>query len=54
MKTDKTPGPDNLPTDLLKLVEEDYIDKLTDLFKKIYKTGILPNEWLKSTFVAWM
>jgi len=44
-----TQDPDDILADVLKLIEEQY---LTNLFNKIYETGITPEEWLRSTFVA--
>lgn len=51
-KDGKAPGPDNLPADVLKLIEEQHLDAVTSLFNRIYETGIIPEEWLRSTFVT--
>lgn len=52
MKNGKSPGPDGLTSELLKLVEGDSVNTLVDLFNCIYKTGEIPKEWLLSTFVT--
>lgn len=41
-----------MPIELLKLIEEELIDVLVDLFNLIYETGTIPTMWLQSTFVA--
>ena len=43
-KGEKTPGPGDLPADVLKLIEEQHLGALTSLFSKIYETGITPEE----------
>jgi len=42
-------GPDDLPEDVLELSST---CPVTILFNKIYETGIIPEEWCRSTFVA--
>lgn len=51
-KNKKACGCDNLPAELLKLIDEDGIKVLLKVFNYIYKTGEYPSNWLKSTFVA--
>lgn len=51
-KTRKPVGPDEIPTDLLKLIDEDNIKVLVNHFNIVYDTVVLPSEWLNSTFVA--
>lgn len=51
-KTGKSPGPDNIPIEILKLLEEDQLDVLTELFNYIYDTGDVPIDWLKSMFIT--
>lgn len=51
LKNNKTPGPDCIHSELLKLINDDNIGYLTTLFNKIYNTGEFPQEWLKSTFI---
>lgn len=51
LKCGKAAGPDNIYPDLLKLIDEDNLKTLTQLFNSIYKTGNIPKDWLKSTFI---
>ncbi|CAG9839912.1 unnamed protein product [Diabrotica balteata] len=51
LKNSKAPGPDELPVDILKLIDEDRVHLLVDLFNKIYENSIIPEELLRSTFV---
>lgn len=51
-KTRKAAGPDEIYVEVLKLIEEEHLDALTDLFNVIYCSGQIPIDWLKSTFVT--
>lgn len=51
-KNDKAVGPDNIPVEILKVMEDDCLRTLTQFFNKIHTTGIIPDEWLMSTFVT--
>jgi hypothetical protein len=54
-KDGKATGPDNINVEILKLIadnESKSLDLITALFNKIYDTGKIPTDWLKSTFVA--
>lgn len=51
-KLRKAPGPDEVPSELLKLLEDEGVDLLVDLFNTIYKTGNIPEQWLTSTFIT--
>lgn len=54
-KKGKATGPDNIYAEVIKLVgdqEEKGLDLLTSLFNAIYKSGTIPSDWLKSTFIA--
>lgn len=51
VKSGKASGPDGIPVELLKLLNDDAISVLLDLFNTIYTTGIIPKEWLRSTFI---
>ena len=51
MKDGKAPGEDGITTEMLKILEEFTIDKLTDLFNDIYNTGYLPEELAKSVYI---
>lgn len=48
----KAPKPDNFQAEFLKLMDDDGIKWLTKIFNLIYDTGIVPQWWLKSEFVA--
>ncbi|XP_060527642.1 uncharacterized protein LOC132702840 [Cylas formicarius] len=52
MKTGKATGLDEIPAEVLKLIDNHNIHLLTHLFNSVYKTGILPKEWLQSTFIT--
>ena len=43
-KNGKAPGTDEMPVKLLKLLKENNIPILTDLFNIIHKTGVIPRE----------
>lgn len=45
-------GPDQIPAKLLKLLRDDSIEILTVFLNKIYHNGKIPEDWLKSLFVA--
>lgn len=50
-RSNRAPGPDEIPADIIKLLDEGSIRKLTQFFNVLYLSGQLPNEWLDSTFV---
>ncbi|XP_011174808.3 craniofacial development protein 2 [Solenopsis invicta] len=50
-KTNKATGPDEVPSELLKLLDEKGLALPQKIFNKIYDTGIYPEQWLSSTFV---
>lgn len=50
-KSGKSPGPDQLHIEMIKLLEEEHIDRLVQLFNEIYSTGVIPQEWLRSEFI---
>lgn len=50
-KNRKATGPDEIPSEILKCLDVNGKQSLLSLFNKVYKTGIIPTEWLKSTFV---
>lgn len=52
MKNNKAAGPDGIPGELLKLINEKNMDVLTQLLNTIYTTGIIPREMLTSTFIC--
>lgn len=51
-KNNKSPGPDEIPCELFKLIDESNIKIIVKLFNNIYDTGIYPHDWLKSTFIT--
>lgn len=52
LKNGKASGPDQIPGEILKLIEEDQMYILVELINTIYKTGIIPKDWLTSTFIT--
>lgn len=51
-KYNKAPGLDEITADMIKLIEEEQIHVLLDLYNTVYNTEIIPIEWLKSTFIT--
>ena len=51
MKQGKSPGPDEMSTEMLLALEGVGIDLLFDIITKIYETGTFPAVMLKSVFV---
>lgn len=51
-KNKKAPGPDGIPVEILKLIEDENLNHITKLFNMIYNTGKIPEDWLRSTFVT--
>lgn len=51
-KTGKALRPDAVPVEVLKLLEDGYVDALSRLFNQIYDSGALPDDWLRSTFIT--
>ena len=50
-KSRKASGPDHIPAELLKIMNQHCIAALTSLFNKIYESGTIPDDWLVSTFI---
>ena len=48
----KATGDDNIPAEILKVLGNEGIKKLTELINNIYKTGIWPNDFLDVTMIA--
>lgn len=48
----KSPGPDNIPAEVWKLLGEHGTDMLTELFAKITREGNVPQVWTTSVTVA--
>lgn len=51
-KNKKACGPDEIPAELLKMLQANGKQYLLQMFNKIYETGIIPEDWLKSTFIT--
>lgn len=47
----KAPGSDNIPAELLKLMEGAGLVFFTDLINMIYKKGIIPTDFMESVFI---
>lgn len=45
-------GPDIVSVEVLKLLEEDFMDALTKFFPQIYDSGEIPEDWLLSSFMT--
>lgn len=50
MKNRKSPGPDRIPSEILKLIEDQMYVPI-NFFNSIDKSGIIPEKWVLSTFV---
>lgn len=51
-KNRKAVGPDEVPIEILKLLDNNNIALLTNFFNSVYNTGQMPDDWLMSTFVT--
>lgn len=52
LKTQKEVGPDQVQADFIKLLDEEKVRRLTKMFNKIYSSGEIPEDCLKSEFIA--
>ena len=52
MKTGKATGQDNIPVEIIVTLEDLGIDMVTKLLNSIYDSGVIPNDLLKSIFIA--
>ena len=52
LKNNKSVGPDGIPSEILKLLDEKGIAALHKIFNIVYDTGHYPEQWLCSTFVT--
>ncbi len=54
LKNGKAVGPDELHREVLKMLlkDKDTLTTTTEFFNKMYNTGVLPQDWLKSSFVT--
>uniref|UniRef100_A0A8D9A4P5 Craniofacial development protein 2 n=1 Tax=Cacopsylla melanoneura TaxID=428564 RepID=A0A8D9A4P5_9HEMI len=48
----KSCGDDNIPSEFIKLLNENEIIHLTNLMNAIYQTGHIPDDFLQSTFIT--
>ncbi|XP_065368794.1 uncharacterized protein LOC135961229 [Calliphora vicina] len=53
LKDRKASGPDEIPSEVLKLIDGDNTQLFVTLFNYIYDTGLFPQEWLKSTLLPY-
>lgn len=51
VKSGKATEPDQISSEILKLLRENGVQTLTKLFYSMYDTGTIPTDWLTSTFV---
>ncbi|XP_072389544.1 uncharacterized protein [Diabrotica undecimpunctata] len=51
LKSNKAPGPDEIYAEVLKLIEDNQLDIITELFNRIYEIGTLPKDWYMSIFI---
>lgn len=51
LKEQKARGPDGMQTEFIKLLDDESIKVLCNIFNKIYDTGYIPKEWLVSEFI---
>lgn len=50
-KDNKATGPDGIPSEILKMLDEGSIEVLHKIFNIVYETGQYPRQWLSSTFI---
>ena len=50
-KNNKAVGPDNIPIEMWKALDDRNLTSLTEFLNRIYETGEIPREWLKSVFI---
>jgi len=51
-KSGKAVGPDEIPAEIIKLLDENSLSQLEKIFNKIYDSGEYPKDFLKSNFIA--
>ena len=52
MKNGKATGPDNIPAEILKALDEANTDIITSLCNTIYNNGLIPSEMKQSVFIT--
>lgn len=50
-KNGKATGPDEIHTEMIKLLEEENLLPLLQLLQKVHATGNIPKDWLTSVFI---
>lgn len=51
LKDRKAVGPDEILAQVIKLITQEQIYKILDLFNNIYNSGKIPQDWLTSTIL---
>uniref|UniRef100_A0A8D9EV91 Craniofacial development protein 2 n=1 Tax=Cacopsylla melanoneura TaxID=428564 RepID=A0A8D9EV91_9HEMI len=51
-KEGKAAGPDKIPSEFFKLLDEEQLKWLTLIFNSIYESGRIPTPWLRSEFIT--
>ncbi|BFZ06741.1 hypothetical protein BsWGS_09780 [Bradybaena similaris] len=54
IKSGKTPGPDNITTEMISALEDSGIDEISRLQNAIYDTGNIPPDLCKSIFPSYI
>lgn len=49
MKEGKAAGPDKIPTEIIKFMNEKTVKMITAIFNRIFMPEDIPHKWLKST-----
>ena len=52
LRPGKSPGEDEMTTEILQALDEIGIDKITELYNKIYNTRYIQDDMKKSTFIS--
>lgn len=50
-KNKKATGPDEIPSEILKILGKNATQLLKQIFNTIYDGGFIPSDWLRSTFI---
>ena len=51
MKNEKATGVDDIPAEFLKLLDDETMERLSDLCKRIYETGIWPEDFTRAVMI---
>ena len=52
LKEGNAQGPDGVQAEFIRLLDEEHLDWLTNIFNHVYHTGHIPTAWLSSEFVV--